>query len=84
MIFHYNSSRFDVKRALSPEITRQLRSYLSAVGGIDKMTHGELQDALLDFRYTEGRSSRLLINQLEPVFIYLARNGRLWPEETSG
>jgi hypothetical protein len=43
------------------------------------MAKGELHDALLAYRDPHGR--RLMINQLEPVFTYLSREGNLWAED---
>lgn len=39
---------------------------------------GELQDCLLDYRWN---GERLLINQLEPIFRYVAMHGGVWDAE---
>lgn len=75
MKFEYNSSKVAYKKFLPEEIVNDLRKYLQDKLHPD-MTVGELQDILLAYRRPNG--DRLLINQLEPVFTYLAQTGKLW------
>lgn len=78
MKFEYNSTRFHGKKDLPQGILDDIKDFIYlSLGGesVATLTKGRLQDLLLNYEY-EG--NHLLINQLEPVFIYISRTGDLW------
>ena len=89
MVFEYNSSStmthtdenvcIYAKRKLPDDIVGMLRKHLVDSSFCASWGRGQLQDCLLSFRY--GNNERLLINHLEPIFLYLATTGKLWPED---
>lgn len=79
MNFTYKSTKGPFENILPVEVVKELKHYLADLGFGMTWNHGKLQDALLDFRDHKG--DRLMINHLEPVFVYLSREGQLWPEE---
>jgi hypothetical protein len=78
MEFFYNSTNGG-KRKLPDAEVRAIRDHLVARGLRPDFSKGELHDLLLEYRSLSG--SRLMINQLEPVFTYVANTGELWPAE---
>lgn len=81
MIFEYNSSQIPVKKTLNKHIVQDVREYLlekTKFTALDDMTHAEIQQVFLEYRQPDGK--RLLINQLEPMYVYFCLNG-IWSEE---
>lgn len=79
MKFTYNSTHGSQKE-LPGELVRQIREYLEPILASPSFHSKEqLHDAMLAFRTTDGK--RLLMNQLEPIFTYVAIHGNLWPIE---
>ena len=74
--FYYFSSNGDWEKPLQDDLVERIREYLIAKGFSRSTTKGELQDTLL--AYTEPDGSRLMVNQLQPIFLYLARYGQIW------
>lgn len=77
--FIYQSTQSHTEKDIPEALVQELRQYLLTIGYRSDWTIGELNIVLIDFRDKIGR--RLLINQLHPFFVYLARNGELWEEE---
>lgn len=76
MQFEYNSvSRGGIRRVLKQPVVDDVRDYLLDNTTPD-MTLGELQNVFLEYRTPSG--SRLMINQLEPMFTWCALWGRVW------
>src|SRR5581483_957271 len=83
MTFEYNSTRLGCKKKLPSDVVAKLRQHLSDSGFGHNWNVGEIMDCLLKFRYTvHGKEERLMINHLEPVFIYLCSRYRLWDEDS--
>jgi len=79
MIFEYRSSRTGIKKKLSDKLVDEIRVYLESKNINCNKTVGELQDILLEFKQENGDG--LLINQLEPIFIYLSITGKIWEKD---
>jgi hypothetical protein len=74
----YRSARTGYRKDLPKALMAQIREALIAAGFDTQWTKGQVQDFLLAQTW-EG--DRLLINQLEPMFLYLAVYGEIWTEE---
>lgn len=75
--FEYNSiSKFGAKKEFPSAVLQEVQQYLLDKGGVSGANLGDLQDLLLDFRTKDGE--RLMIHQLEPIFIYIGIYGRVW------
>lgn len=73
----YNSASEDRQKDLPQYIIDEMAEHLSHFRwGYD--TYGYVMDAMLDFRYLDrqtGKIQRLLINQLEPLYVAYCRGG---------
>jgi len=79
VIFEYNSTRTGLKKRLDPILVEDIRLYILRQNLTQFTSKGKLQEILLAYR--DGKDKPLLINQLEPIFTYLALRGGTWPQE---
>jgi len=76
MKFFYNSTHGG-RRELPESDVRRIREHLESCLDVTGLWRkGDLQEALLAYRRENGE--QLTINQLEPIFTYVAQFG-LWP-----
>ncbi len=75
MVFNYRSSVIDQTRQLSDDLVKDIRQYLLDNGVDRTWDKGEIQAVLLEYRTPKG--ARLLINQLEPIFVYVSIHGKV-------
>jgi hypothetical protein len=76
--FTYQSSVTGQQKELPDDLVAAARQHLIDEGFNPYWDRGDLQECLLEFRY-EGE--RCLLNQLVPLFNYVAQTGQLWPED---
>lgn len=82
MQFTYRSLKGPFDRVFPPKTLKMLRQYLTDCGYNFTWTYGMVQNCLLDFKDHHGDS--VMINHCEPIFVYLCREGQLWPEDEDG
>jgi hypothetical protein len=68
-----------INKELPILVVADLQNFIKDFKFDDTTGPGELHDLLLEFRTRDNE--RLMIHQLEPIFIWLCRNRRVWNEQ---
>lgn len=65
----YMSAQMPIERELASDVINQVSDYLNKTfpKGVESATFGEINDALIAFRTSEGK--RLMINHLAPIYL---------------
>lgn len=78
MIFTYTSVQSGCLKVIKGEKLDAIRQHLLVWLPQPRFDLGDLQDALVAFRW---KGHRLLIHQLAPIFSWVAQHGRVWNED---